>query len=126
LGEKISSCRQLGKIIKSAFIKRLRRSENTKGRCSNYIQTSKNPMIYFGERFWIMLLLNLVSIWKYKKIKMCVKDNYTEVRVGKHFLTNFLLWMFWKKRPFITKACTLCCKICNQKGSDRLGVVEMK
>ena len=37
LGEKICSSRQLGKIISSEFIKHLRKSETTNGKCTNYL-----------------------------------------------------------------------------------------
>jgi hypothetical protein len=49
-------------IIYSAFIKYLRKNENTTRRCISYLQTSRKHMIQLGRRSCIIFLLEPVSL----------------------------------------------------------------
>jgi hypothetical protein len=57
---------------------------------------------------------------------MCLNESYSTVREDKTILTHGRLRMFKKKETLYHHCFTLRCKICNKKGSGRIGEVEMK
>jgi len=48
-------------ITQSAFVKYLRRNENTFEQCISYLKTSRNLMIQLGGRSVVIFSLSLVS-----------------------------------------------------------------
>jgi len=84
-------------IIYFAFVKYLRKNGNKMKQCISYLLTLRQLTIQLGGRSCIIFLLSLVSMKLVTLTKMCLKETYSGVRVGKHLSDMFPIKNVLKK-----------------------------